>query len=617
MDKMDGKSDDITKINLTELARIFPEAVSEGKINWDELKATLGEEVANPDDRYGLNWKGKSDVFAAIQQRISKTLKPDVENSKDFDTTGNMFIEGDNLEALKILHKSYYGKVKMIYIDPPYNTGNDFVYNDKFAENRRDYLAETGEIDDEGFATRTDGLRKNSRDNGHFHSNWLNMMYPRLYLARNLLRADGVIFVSIDDNEVANLRLIMDEIFGAENFVAQFIWHSSTGGGIRAKFANVSHQYILCYARAADELDQFFAPLSAQAISAYNKKDEKGTYREKDFAWKNSSWGANQKYLIETPDGERVKPRDGYLYRFIRETFEEALADDMVVFKKTDTGPLVTESGEQAHWNIYIKKYLGDGTGAPTTVIPRDLVGINNEGTTDLGNMLGGNYFQSPKNVRLIKYLISIGDVKSDDIVLDFFAGSGTTAQAVMELNAEDGGNRKWILVQLPEETDEKSEARKAGYATIADISTERIRRAGAKIGKGDTGFKLYKVSDSNFKKWNENVADADELRQQTFDRLNPLVDGANDGDLLVELLLKNGISPLDIVENHGEWHLVPSANLAICLSHRITTELFGEILAANPTKVIILDLGFNNDSQLKANVSLQAGEKDVEVEVA
>jgi adenine-specific DNA-methyltransferase len=246
---MDGKSEDIINHNLAELARIFPEAFSEGKVDWDKLQSTLGENI-ELGERYGLSWKGKSGVFRAIQERTSKTLRPAPEESVDFDSSKNIFIEGDNLEALKVIHKAYYGKVKMIYIDPPYNTGNDFVYNDKFAENRREYLAEADDHDENGERVRTDGLVKNSRDQGYFHSNWLNMMYPRLFLARNLLRQDGVIFVSIDDNEVANLRLIMDEIFGPENFINQFaLVNNLTGRQISGKGAAKTYEYVLAYAK--------------------------------------------------------------------------------------------------------------------------------------------------------------------------------------------------------------------------------------------------------------------------------------------------------------------------------------------------------------------------------
>ena len=621
---MNGYNDDITHDQRAKLRQLFPEVFTEDKIDWARLKATLGEAV-DLGERYGLGWKGKSDVFAAIQEKTVQTLHPDQANSVDWDTTGNMFIEGDNLAALKILHKAYYGKVKMIYIDPPYNTGNDFIYDDDFKQTRRSYEAEAGITDDEGNVVRDDGLRTNT--GGHKHSNWLNMMYPRLFLARNLLRQDGVIFVSIDDNEVHNLRLMMNEIFGEENFVAQLIWNSATGGGIRSKFVNCAHQYILCYGRSLDEIDSFWAPLSNEAVSQYKCKDEKGLYREKDFAWRNPSEGVNQKYFIECPDGEKVQPKQGYIFRFIRQRFEKALEDDLVVFKKTKTSPLVTENGGRASWNIYIKKHLGAAKGAPISVLPKSLVGMNDSGTKEVMQLLDGAFFNNPKSVRLMKYLLEFG-CTDNGVVLDFFSGSGTTAHAVAELNAEDGGNRRWICVQLPELTDEKSEAYKAGYRTIADIARERIRRAGIKIRADqadklvsrdaplDLGFRAYRVDDSNFKQWNELVSNPEEIRQQALANLDPLEEGTTDDDLLAELLLKRGISPLAKIEQHDDFCFIPSEKLAICLAHSITEELFATILAVEPSSIILLDRAFDGDVNLKVNLLLQAERQGVEVEV-
>lgn len=621
---MSGYNDDIHQRQIDKLAQLFPEVVTEGKIDWQKLQATLGEAV-DLGERYGLSWKGKSDVFATIQEKTVQTLHPDRANSVDWDTTGNMFIEGDNLAALKILHKAYYGKVKMIYIDPPYNTGNDFIYNDDFKQTRRSYEAEVGITDDEGNVVRDDGLRTNT--GGHKHSNWLNMMYPRLFLARNLLRQDGVIFVSIDDNEVHNLRLMMNEIFGEENFVAQLIWNSATGGGIRSKFVNYAHQYILCYGRSLDNIDSFWAPLSNEAVSQYKCKDEKGLYREKDFAWRNPSEGVNQKYFIECPDGEKVQPKQGYIFRFIRQRFEKALKDDLVVFKKTKTSPLVTENGDRASWNIYIKKYLGAAKGAPISVLPKSLVGMNDSGTKEVMQLLDGAFFNNPKSVRLMKYLLEFG-CTGDDIVLDFFSGSGTTAHAVAELNAEDGGSRRWICVQLPELTDEKSEAHKAGYRTIADIARERIRRADAKIRASqadklasrdvplDLGFRAYRVDDSNFKQWNELVSDPEEIRQQALELIDPLEPNATDDDILTEVLLKRGVSPLVTIEQRNNYLLIPSESLAISLAANLTETDFARLLDSGAEQIVLLSRAFGDDVNLKANAMLQAEQRNVNVEV-
>lgn len=621
---MSGYNDDIHQRQIDKLAQLFPEVVTEGKIDWQKLQATLGEAV-DLGERYGLSWKGKSDVFATIQEKTVQTLHPDRANSVDWDTTGNMFIEGDNLAALKILHKAYYGKVKMIYIDPPYNTGNDFIYNDDFKQTRRSYEAEAGITDDEGNVVRDDGLRTNT--GGHKHSNWLNMMYPRLFLARNLLRQDGVIFVSIDDNEVHNLRLMMNEIFGEENFVAQLIWNSATGGGIRSKFVNCAHQYILCYGRSLDEIDSFWAPLSNEAVSQYKCKDEKGLYREKDFAWRNPSEGVNQKYFIECPDGEKVQPKQGYIFRFIRQRFEKALEDDLVVFKKTKTSPLVTENGGRASWNIYIKKYLGAAKGAPISVLPKSLVGMNDSGTKEVMQLLDGAFFNNPKSVRLMKYLLEFG-CTDNGAVLDFFSGSGTTAHAVAELNAEDGGNRRWICVQLSELTDEKSEAHKAGYRTIADIARERIRRAGAKISADqadklasrdvplDLGFRTYRVDDSNFKQWNELVSDPEEIRQQALESIDPLEPNATDDDILTEVLLKRGVSPLVTIEQRNNYLLIPSESLAISLAANLTEADFARLLDSGAEQIVLLSRAFGDDANLKVNAMLQAEQRNANVEV-
>ncbi|MDR0887264.1 MAG: site-specific DNA-methyltransferase [Candidatus Nomurabacteria bacterium] len=619
--KLDGYSDDIASGQIEKLYKVFPEVFAEDKIDWNKLQATLGKEV-DLGKRYGLSWKGKADVFRAIQERTTKTLKPAPEESVNPDTTKNLFIEGDNLEALKILHKSYYGKVKMIYIDPPYNTGNDFVYNDKFAENRRDYQMETGEIDDEGFVVRTDGLRKNSKDNGYFHSNWLNMMYPRLFLARNFLRPDGVIFVSIDDNEVANLRLIMDEIFGAENFIGQINW-KGRGGRQDSRYYAVIHEYILCYAKS---LDEFNAGEEVKEGDSYPKfdKDKNRHYKTQLLR----KWGANSRredrpnlyYPIKDPDGNDFYPklgadgadsaqtsRDGrWRWALARMTYEIEAGN--VEFQKDKDGEWI------AYEKMYEPKEGEEDTKKFTTWI--DDIGAGS-GADAIKQLFDGKVFDYPKPVNLVKHFIRMADVADSEIVVDFFAGSGTTAQAVMELNAEDGGNRKWILVQLPEETDEKSEAFKAGYKNIADISKERIRRAGTKIAKGDTGFKVYKVSDSNFKKWREHYDDEGQLRTAMLDQIEPLIADATEESLLTELLLKNGISPMSEIEPSPEkLYKVSDNDLIICLAEKITNDLFAKIITEKPSKVILLDTSFANDSQLKANILLQAEQNEIDVEV-
>ena len=613
--KMNGYNDNIHQQQIDKLVQLFPEVVTEGKIDWQKLQATLGEAV-DLGERYGLGWKGKGDVFAAIQEKTVQTLHLDRANSVDWDTTGNMFIEGDNLATLKILHKAYYGKVKMIYIDPPYNTGNDFIYNDDFKQTRRSYETEAGITDDEGNVVRDDGLRTNT--GGHKHSNWLNMMYPRLFLARNLLRQDGVIFVSIDDNEVHNLRLMMNEIFGEENFVAQIIWERAYAPVNLKHHFSESHDYIVCFARNIDLLDKLSLKRNEAADARYKNPDNdpRGIWQSDNF----SVGPANQKniYEIITPSGRRVLPPSGYSWRFSEKKTQELIADNRVWFGASGSGV--------PRYKRFLSE-VKDGV-TPMTVWKYTDVGHSQDATKEVKDLFDGvAYFDYPKPVKLIKQLASLC-TDGNDIILDFFSGSGTTAHAVAELNAEDGGNRRWICVQLPELTDEKSEAYKAGYRTIADIARERIRRAGAKIQADqadklasrnvplDLGFREYRVGDSNFKQWNELVSNPEEIRQQALANLDPLEEGTTDDDLLAELLLKRGISPLAQVERHDNFCFIPSERLAICLAHSMTEELFATILAAKPSSIIILDRAFGDDINLKVNLLLQAERQGVEVEV-
>ena len=612
---MNGYNDNIHQQQIDKLQQLFPEVVTEGKIDWQKLQATLGEAV-DLGERYGLSWKGKGDVFATIQEKTVQTLHPDQANSVDWDTTGNMFIEGDNLAALKILHKAYYGKVKMIYIDPPYNTGNDFIYNDDFKQTRRSYEAEAGITDDEGNVVRDDGLRTNT--GGHKHSNWLNMMYPRLFLARNLLRQDGVIFVSIDDNEVHNLRLMMNEIFGEENFVAQIIWERAYAPVNLKHHFSESHDYIVCFARNIGLLDKLSLKRNEAADARYKNPDNdpRGIWQSDNF----SVGPANQKniYEIITPSGRRVLPPSGYSWRFSEKKTQELIADNRVWFGASGSGV--------PRYKRFLSE-VKDGV-TPMTVWKYTDVGHSQDATKEVKDLFDGvAYFDYPKPVKLIKQLASLC-TDGNDIILDFFSGSGTTAHAVAELNAEDGGNRRWICVQLPELTDEKSEAYEAGYRTIADIARERIRRAGAKIRVDqadklasrsvplDLGFRAYRVSDSNFKQWNELASNPEEIRQQALANLDPLEEGTTDDDLLTELLLKRGISPLAQIDQHDDFCFVSSEKLVICLVHSMTEELFATILAAKPSSIIILDRAFGDDINLKVNLLLQAERQGVEVEV-
>ena len=614
---MNGYNDNIHQQQIDKLQQLFPEVVTEGKIDWQKLQATLGEAV-DLGERYGLGWKGKSDVFATIQEKTVQTLHPDRANSVDWDTTGNMFIEGDNLAALKILHKAYYGKVKMIYIDPPYNTGNDFIYNDNFKQTRRSYEAEAGITDDDGNVVRDDGLRTNT--GGHKHSNWLNMMYPRLFLARNLLRQDGVIFVSIDDNEVHNLRLMMNEIFGEENFVAQLVWERAYAPKNDAKYVSNSHDYVLMYARSINEFTIGRLKRTDEANARYSNPDNdpRGAWKPSDLSVK--TYSAANDYSITTPSGRVIEPPASRCWRLSKKVFLERLQDNRIWFGPNgDSVPAIKR---------FLSELKYEGM-APTSILFYKDVGHSQEGAKEVVSLFNGKgSFDGPKPVRLIKRLITMSGAKDEDIILDFFSGSGTTAHAVAELNAEDGGNRRWICVQLPELTDEKSEAYKASYHTIADIARERIRRAGVKIRADqadrlasrnaplDFGFRAYRVGDSNFKQWNGLISDPEEIRQQALANLDPLEKGTTDDDLLTELMLKRGISPLAHIDQYDDFCFIPSEKLVICLAHSMTEELFTAILATKPSSIILLDRSFGGDINLKVNLLLQAERQGVEVEV-
>ena len=604
---MNGYNDNIHQQQIDKLVQLFPEVVTEGKIDWQKLQSTLGEAV-DLGERYGLGWKGKGDVFAAIQEKTVQTLYLDRANSVDWDTTGNMFIEGDNLATLKILHKAYYGKVKMIYIDPPYNTGNDFIYNDDFKQTRRSYKAEAGITDDEGNVVRDDGLRTNT--GGHKHSNWLNMMYPRLFLARNLLRQDGVIFVSIDDNEVHNLRLMMNEIFGEENFVAQIVWQRKRGKDNSAKFLSRNHEYLLVFARSIDDLNFNRLALDDTTLKAYKNPDNdpRGAYRLLGV-WARGTQGGS-KYSFTAKTGQVFSER---LWLMNKSSMEKMDEENRLVYSPASD-------------KIYRKLFVNENTGNIPETIWNDTSNAANA-ADEIKKIFDFQIFDTVKPIPYIERMLQLSTEKSD-IVLDFFSGSGTTAHAVMQLNAEDGGNRQWICVQLPEQTSEKSEAFKAGYANIADIARERIRRAGTKIRADqadklasrsvplDLGFRAYRVGDSNFKQWNELVSDPEEIRQQALANLDPLEEGATDDDLLTELLLKRGLSPLAQIERHDNFCFIPSEKLVICLAYSMTEELFTAILATKPSSIILLDRAFVDDINLKVNLLLQAERQGVEVEV-
>ncbi len=625
---MNGKSQMPQEERLKALKSIMPEVFDEGKIDWGKLQMTLGRDINLDNERYVLNWAGKSDAFRGMQQPSSATLVPCREESVDFDNTQNIFIEGENMEVLKVLQRSYFGKIKMIYIDPPYNTGNDsFIYPDKFSESKDDYLKRVGDKDDEGFITKEGLFHKNSRENGQYHSNWLNMMMPRLYLAKSLLREDGVIFISIDDNEVYNLRMLMNEIFGEENFVAQINW-KGRGGRQDSRYFAAVHEYILCYAKMIEE---FVAGEETKEGDVYPKYDEEKKRHYKTQLLR--KWGSNSRredrpnlfYPIIAPDGTEVYPMFGPSaqnsknfgrWRHGASTMQKNIANGLVEFVKQADGS----------WIPYEKIYEpaeGEGASKKYTTWIEDV----NDGTKVIKDLFGEAVFDYPKSPSLIERFLKMANLEDEDIVLDFFSGSGTTAHAVMQLNKEDGGDRRFICVQLPEECDEKSVAYKAGYKTIAEISKERIRRAGAKIRKEieaeqtkqagelaldepismpDLGFKVFKLADSNFKQWRKiKGSNKEEWQQQLFDFIDPVAKTATTDNMIYELLLKSGMDLNSTIELRDGYYAV-NGNELILILETISQEMVDSVLTLHPAKVIALDRLFDGNDPLKTNTALQ-----------
>jgi len=640
---MEGQSINITEQKLKELQQIIPDCFTEGKLDWEKLRVFFGEQIEFKNERYHLSWAGKIDSYRLLQTPTYKTLKPCREESINFDETENVFIEGDNLEVLKTLQKAYFGKIKMIYIDPPYNTGNDFIYKDDFSETLAGYRKKVGDVDEEGNATKA-GLFKNTRENGQYHSNWLNMMLPRLFLARNLLRDDGVIFVSIDDNEVHNLRLLMDEIFGEENFRNMLIIRRGVKS-VQNQFEKIDRlnygaEYILAYTKRSDyKFDQFTIEL-----------DE-----ERQGTWNNHWRGTDRPTMRYEIFG--ITPSSGQ-WRWSRERSLKAIENYknmLLELKKTENE--ISQEEIDNWWKNKVKAEdeeidllrLSKNNKPEHYIPPAYEKTISNlwtdlkpNGGNQLKSIMKKKFFDNPKSLDLIKRLInfSFGNI-NDGIILDFFAGSGTTAHAVMELNKEDGGNRKWILVQLPEPTDLESEAYKAGYKTIADIAKERIRRAAKKIqeeikeeqkkkageiqfepqnspsqkGQGvvDLGFKVFKLDESNFKQWRPFVAEnPDQIKQTTLQFVENIKPEATTENMLYELMLKNGKKLTDKVEKKNGYHIINNNELVLLLES-VDKSVINEVLKLKPQKVIALDKLFNGNDQLKTNTVLQFRDAGVE----
>jgi len=617
---MNGKSLNIRQSNLEKLRQIFPELFTDNELDWEKAKAIFTDDTITGNERYTLGWAGKTDAFKCLQQQTTATLLPVREESVNFDDTENIFIEGENLEVLKVLQKAYYGKIKCIIIDPPYNTGNDsFIYPDNFKESKAAYERRVGDKDEEGYLLKENLFRKNSKDSGHFHSNWLSMMYPRLFLAKNLLTKDGVIFVHIDDNEMHNLRLLMNEIFGEENFLGNIIWqHSIQPKGYTGKFS-VHHNYTLCFRKSnAFELGSFDRTEEHNKNYSNPDNDPKGLWRAGDV--RNALFRPNLIYDITTPSGKIIAPpKNGW--RWSRETLN----------KKITSGEIIFNAAED---RIIRKIYLSTLEGrTPETIWFGKEVGTTRDASEELKGLFNGSSpFDTPKPTRLVKKLIEMASDSSDDIILDFFAGSGTTGHAVLALNNDDGGNRKFMMVQLPEPTDETSEAYKSGYKTIADISKERIRRVISKMNQESTerkakkdseipfaidsgansrsepvspGFKVFKLSPSNFKTWNSAGITEENLEAQLELFTNPVEDVSNTESMLYELMLKCGFSLTTAVKRTGNYYSIDEGKLIIALSD-IDNDTIAQIIKAGPRKVITLDALFTGNDELKTNTVLQ-----------
>ena len=615
MEKLKMQSHDVIGSNTQKIAQLFPNCVTErlgkdGKpelaIDFEKLQAELSNEIITEgEERYQFTWPDKRAAVRLANTPTTMTLRPCREESVDFDNTQNLYIEGDNLDVLKVLRETYLGKVKMIYIDPPYNTGNDFVYYDEFDVNKNIEEERNGFWDEDGNQTLSN-FERNTAANGRFHTDWLNMIYPRLKVARDLLMEDGVILISIDDCEQEHIKAICDEIYGSRNRISTFVWNCSTAGGIRPKHVSKTHEYIFVYAKNIDNIPILWAPLSEGAQKMYNEKDEKGIFRSKEFVFKNSSTNENQKYWITCPDGTKVKPRAGYIYRFVPETFEEAKTNNLVLFKKTtSSSSLVDENGLPAKWNIFIKKYFGDGLGCPSSLLPKDIISMYNKGTQDVQDLFDGNrVFENVKPESLVYYFTRVFTAK-EDICLDFFSGSATTAHAVMKLNAEDGGNRKFIMVQLPEKTDEKSEAYKAGYKNICEIGKERIRRAAKKIKEEaglsaqnlDIGFRVLKLDTSNLE---DIYYTPQEFELQSLFNENVKADRTNE-DLLFQVMLDLGIELSAKIKNKQiagkNVHFVDDNYLVACFDRDVNESTITEIAKLQPIYFVMRDASAANDN--------------------
>ena len=619
MDKLKMQSENLVDENVEKIAKLFPNCVTEGKdengqvtklVDFDLLKQELSKVVVDGnDERYTLNWAGKKQSILTANSPINATLRPCREESVDFDNTKNLYIEGDNLDVLKLLRETYLNKIKMIYIDPPYNTGNDFVYNDDFATSSDEYLQNSKSYDEDG-----NRMVQNLESNGRFHSDWLSMMYSRLKLAKDLLKNNGCIFISIDDNEVDNLKKICDEIFGERNFVCQFVWRKSKGSGNDSKYIMVEHEYIIMYSKNIENL-VFNNEKLKISDEKFNLEDEYVSERGRYYLGKldrgSKGYVKSLDYGIEAPDGTLVFPNgrdkqfdDGWRWMWSQQKVEWGKKNGFIVVKK----------GTNNKWNVYAKSYaFVDNENKPLirTKLYKSHIGfdetiLNISANAEIKNLFGNTYFSYPKPVALLKKLLLMLDLK-DEIILDFFSGSATTAHAVMQLNAEDGGNRKFIMVQLPEKCDEKSEAYKAGYKNICELGKERIRRAGQKIKDEnpltiqnlDTGFRVLKLDSSNMKDVYYSPSDTEQ--SNLLDLVSNIKEDRSPEDLLFQVMLDMGVilsSEIKTLDIKGKKVFnVNDGNLVCCFDENLNDEVVTEIAKMQPLYAVFRDSSMSSDS--------------------
>jgi adenine-specific DNA-methyltransferase len=625
MDKLKMRTPDLTDKNIEQIAALFPNVITEIKdendnllkaVDFDLLKQVLSKNLVEADDeRYRLDWPGKKASLLKANTPINKTVRPCREESVNFDTTENLYIEGDNFEVLKILQESYLGKVKMIYIDPPYNTGKDFIYKDDFKKSKEEYEEKLGVEDEDGGK-----LFRNTDSNGRFHSDWLSMMYERLIVARDLLKDDGVVFISIDENEFTNLKKILNEMFGEQNYIGEFVWKNKHGGGGDSPFIVKEHEFVVFYTKNIQELPNLFAQPPDAYEKMFREEDVNGKFYYDRLDKKGiDSNRPNLIFPIECPDG-LMKDISPAIWRLSKSEFERRKALNQVGFKKD----------KNDDWQIYTKTYLYDEDGnrrrvKARSILKQEMVGFTQNGNKEMESIFGSRIFQNPKPVNFLKYIQDF-ITDQDSIILDFFSGSATSAHATMQLNAEDGGNRKFIMVQLHEKTDEKSEAYKAGYKTIAEIGKERIRRAGTQIMNDklsmmnekkkkinepslfdkesnsplslDIGFRVYKTDSTNMK---DVFYHPSELKQMTLDDLlSNIKEDRTPEDLLTQVILDLGLElslPIETKKILGNTVFIVQTNaLVACFDKNIDFKIVDTIADLKPFKVVFKDASFKDD---------------------